>query len=264
MKRVIAGILILVGTIYFLFVLLGSSVKNFFDEATVGTNFPSDNTSQSDMKDPTQAQSVIVNNSEFSYSYIISEPSRVSLVENKLHEDSLELAQKNNCTQFTNGGFYSTSIVPLGLFIVDDVEKYPVHESETLNGFVWIKMTGETGITRAPPNGRLRLGLQSGPIVFENGLPVQLSIATDSDERRVVVGVTEDNRLVLMTVYNGQSTYLGPRLGDLPDVLAEIFKKEALSITNVLNLDGGTASVFNDTTAFLGEFKTVGSIFCIR
>ena len=195
--------------------------------------------------------------------YELADYSKLSLIDNNKQQESIKLVETNDCKVAINGGFYDLKNRPLGLMIIDQQELYPTIESELLNGFLWLSQLGEFGITDILPNIDLELSLQSGPLLFQNGSPLPLSILNDKLARRSVMATLDDGNLLLVTIFDGQSAFLGPYLKQLPTVLQEIADENDLVIIDAINLDGGSASMFKNNKRYLSEYKSIGSMFCI-
>src|SRR5258708_5696859 len=108
----------------------------------------------------------------------------------------------------------------------------------------------------------LKLALQSGPILKENNEFKNLSIIDDHPARRIVMGVTGENKAVLMVIYKDGSSFDGPLLGNLPTVLKTFEEKSGTTLADAINLDGGGASAFYSGDTILTEASPVGSFFC--
>lgn len=177
-----------------------------------------------------------------------------------------ELVDKYKCQALTSAGFYDKSDKPLGLFISEGKAFRNKLESALFNGFFLVKTTGEFEISRFSNGENLRLGLQSGPFLWEDENPVVLHINNDEFARRIVILTTKDKQLYFLAVYNSDSPLQGPYLSDLPNILLQFKNKTNVAILNALNLDGGSASAFYDKTAGLSfpEISIIGSFFCIR
>ncbi|KKW11013.1 MAG: hypothetical protein UY49_C0010G0009, partial [Microgenomates group bacterium GW2011_GWC1_49_7] len=69
---------------------------------------------------------------------------------------------------------------------------------------------------------------------------------------------------LFLTVYKEDSVFEGPLLADLPKVIQKINTEENLGIVDALNLDGGSASAFDNGETSLSELTPVGSLFCVN
>jgi uncharacterized protein YigE (DUF2233 family) len=206
-------------------------------------------------------------NETYAYSYIrVASTSDISLIPNFEYKTDIKtLAQSNGCATAINGGFYDSSGKPLGYFFTDNRTFGQQIPSLLVNGYFWVDAAGVAGIsTKLPENIFYRFALQSGPLLIVNNKILPLAINNDEHARRMVVGITSDNQLIFLSVYSGDSVYLGPLLSDLPSAVSFISSKENLGLADALNLDGGSASAFYNADTSLSELTPVGSIFCIK
>lgn len=90
-----------------------------------------------------------------------------------------------------------------------------------------------------------------------------MSVKNDKQARRVVAGVTGENKLIFLVFYDNNQYYSGPYLNDLPDLVDKTGKSLDLNIADAINLDGGSASAFISDDIKLTELTPVGSFFCI-
>jgi uncharacterized protein YigE (DUF2233 family) len=177
--------------------------------------------------------------------------------------DSKTLATRDNCEHLVSGGFYDTNDNHLGLFISEGETINEERESSTFNGFFNVSKSGLASITRYPIFSP-RISLQTGPFLLENGKPLELSINNDKNARRVAVGITNNNLVVFIVIYEQSNTYSGPKLSELPEIIENINKEKKLGLVNVINLDGGAHSAFISDLVSLNEASPIGSYFCIK
>lgn len=209
-----------------------------------------------------RVQSVSYKNEQYAYSYfIVQNPANLSLIPNFSHpKDAESLMSENNCTSVINGGFYDKQNKPLGFFQANEKEFGAKLDSELVNGFVWADASGSALISTELPTLTFRFALQTGPVLIFNGKVQPLRINNDTPSRRMIAA--RNNDLLFLTVYNENSVYEGPLLGDLPQIIRLISDKESLGIEDAINLDGGTASAFYTGDTKLSELTSVGSLFC--
>ncbi|HLB60439.1 MAG TPA: phosphodiester glycosidase family protein [Patescibacteria group bacterium] len=185
----------------------------------------------------------------------------VSLIPNFTEKQSAStLAQANNCRGATSGGFYTPENKPLGLFIADG-KTYANEVSETrlLSGFFSVTDSGVLLLSDEAIAG-VRHSVQSGPLLQRNQA---FSTVRDEPARRIVVAQNDSGATFLIAVTETDNIHSGPFLRDLPDIIFSL--NEPTQFTNVLNLDGGAASYYQDSTKVrLSELTTVGSIICIK
>jgi exopolysaccharide biosynthesis protein len=193
---------------------------------------------------------------------IIKDPLHVSLLVNKDKMTTREFKQLYDCVAITSGGFYNMDYSPLGLVISNGTIVQPFQKNLLLNGVFSVK-DGVPSITNEPIDGAT-LALQSGPRLYRNGAPLSLSIINDEPARRIVAITTPDNEILLLAFYQLDNLFLGPLLGDLPHHVSLFQSSTKTSIIDALNLDGGSASSFDNAQTSLDELTTVGSFFCLR
>jgi len=192
----------------------------------------------------------------------VDNASNLVLIENIDQKDTLELVRNNSCAKAINGSFYDTNNKPLGLFISGGEVKGKAIKSVLFDGFFGVSQKGDFFIKRDLIEEDLRLGIQSGPLLFEDGIMLSLKIKDDFPARRMVALETVKGDLYFLTVFEKQARFNGPKLQELPLVLKLIFEEQGIIIKNALNLDGGAASVFKKDDFYLEELKPIGSLFC--
>jgi uncharacterized protein YigE (DUF2233 family) len=171
--------------------------------------------------------------------------------------------EKYNCSSIVSAGFYSTDSKPLGLVVSEKKTVAGFRKSDFFNAVYSINDFSTPRITPDIPRDELRLALQSGPMLIENGTIQKLQLTHDKEARRLVVATTGDNQTIFIVFYNPASVYIGPQLVDLPDELKQFQTENNIQIADAMNLDGGTASVFNNGDLNLPEASLSGSFFCI-
>lgn len=195
----------------------------------------------------------------------VSDTQKISLLANFAEKlPATKLAEENSCTLAINGGFYTKEGSPTGLFITDGRAVENFAANSLTNGIFSINYALTPRITRAVPQDSLKIAVQSGPIVFENGSPAKLSMIRDEEARRVLIGVTGENKAMFMAIYFPDSTFNGPRLSDVPEILNTFNIKSNLFLADAVNLDGGSASTFLYKGLHLTEASPVGSMFCVK
>jgi uncharacterized protein YigE (DUF2233 family) len=253
----------------FFAILILSTIAFFYHSKTASSKIISDNV-LSAVDTPTASpnpwkQSIIIKGADFPVriSWAIVNLNEVELYDNlKEQKLSEEIKLDKNCQILVNGGFYSKENTHLGLFITNsEIISYKII-SPLLNGFLTIK-SNNVSIDDNFKDINPRIGLQSGPLLIRNNKTLLLKINNDEPNRRIVVGVT-DNKLIFLAVYKDGSIYQGPLLGQLPGILGLFEKQTGIYITDAINLDGGSASVFISNYDRLNELAHIGSYFCIK
>jgi uncharacterized protein YigE (DUF2233 family) len=214
----------------------------------------------------TEEPTAVPSSEPYTYSLIrVSSASAITLIPNFSEKrDAKSLADDNGCRSAINGGFYDASEKPLGFFFTDNQTLGRYIQSRLVNGYFFATTDGVAHISTELPTVSFQFALQTGPLLVFGGKSMPLSIQNDEPARRMVVAKTINNQIIFFTVYNGNSVYEGPLLGDLPDIVSNISSKENLDIVDAINFDGGSASAFYSGEANLSELTPVGSIFCIK
>jgi len=174
-----------------------------------------------------------------------------------------EFKKQQNCKNVISAGFYDKNDNPLGLLIINGYEWRQKIESNFLNGIFYLAEDETINIQREIPNKKMLIALQSGPLLYENGMPFALKIIEDKKARRIVLAINKKEEIFFIALYDKESRLLGPLLADLPSIIGIFGEKINEEFLTVLNLDGGTASVFYSENISLPELSSVGSFFCI-
>lgn len=209
-------------------------------------------------------QLIEIPNVSYYFDYFEADPDKLFLFGNfEKGERTENLKSEFNCRNLTNGGFYDDKFRPIGLFISEYEEVSPWQKNQLFNGVFSINTFGTPRITRERPRDSLRLALQSGPLVFENGSKVVFKSSLDHS-RRVVVAVTGENKPLFLVFYSIKNFIEGPTLDELPVLIEKINADLKLGIADALNLDGGTASAFYSERISLTELVKIGSVLCVK
>lgn len=197
--------------------------------------------------------------------FSISVESDITLIPNFLEKQNSQTVRDNQtCQYLTNGGFYTQTNTPLGLFVVEGKTISKYKNSSLFNGIFSVARDGKAAITTEIPSGDTRFQLQSGPILINGGEPIALRLKNDEIARRIFVAITGDGKVIFGVAFDPESTFDGPNLADLPGILDSFQKKTNIIFDMALNLDGGSASAFASEGIFLQELSGVGSFFCIQ
>lgn len=200
---------------------------------------------------------------EMTFAWYQSNPQTLQLIPNFTDKlSSSEVIAKYNCHFLSNAGFYSKDNNPLGLFIESGNTLSDFQENPLFNGILSINDMATPRVTSDIPQDHLDIALQTGPIIKENNSYQTLKIIQDDEARRVMAGVTGENKLYFVVAYKTGSEYLGPKLADMPREMQSFEEKTGIKFADVINLDGGAASTFNTDSLHLSEFNPVGSFFC--
>ena len=220
-----------------------------------------------DKQDPItliMALKYLINRKYYAYAWFqISNPSSIYLYPNFDEKYSLdEGINKYDCKNLMSGGFYTETHSPIGLFITEAEILGNPASSSLFNGYFTLTKSGKANISKNYTGELVRIGLQSGPVLIQNNMIQQLSLANDKTARRNIVALTKEGEILFITLYDKESVFIGPLLADLPDLLSEIQNEIGIEFTSALNLDGGSASAFYTQSLQLSELTPIGSFFC--
>lgn len=174
------------------------------------------------------------------------------------------LLTEKNCQNLVSAGFYTKEKRPIGLFVSEGETIGLANNNGLFNGFLSKNRNNKMRLSIEVPQEELVWGLQSGPMLTENGQPITLKIKNDSAERRVVAGITKTGEVAFFVFYGKESLIQGPYLADLPAILNDLEEKTGIKLQSAINLDGGTASAFYSDHLSLSELTFIGSYFCIK
>ena len=227
----------------------------------------SDNPSPTISRSPTlvsESLDIVQNEKKFRITWLpVRDLSTLTLIPNFTHKRiARSLIDTKECTHVINGGFYTTDYQPTGLFVAQGKTLRTTNPNALLNGYFVIEPDNTASIQYAPPESSVRIALQTGPILMKGGSPVKLAIRDDEPDRRVGLGVTKNGSVIFFVTYDPENTWSGPRLADMPNMVSKILSQ--LSLTDAINLDGGSASAFIRGDFSLQELVSVGSFFCVQ
>lgn len=168
------------------------------------------------------------------------------------------------CREMVSGGFYTTDDEPTGLFISQGTTIRKAIPNALLNGYFVINEDSVVSILQSPPDGSVRIALQTGPMLIQHGIPLNLSIRDDEFARRIGVGMTTKSNVIFWAIYDPDNTGSGPKLSEVPQILKKFISLSGVNLLDAINLDGGSASAFIRDDFSLQELTNVGSFFCIR
>lgn len=142
----------------------------------------------------------------------------------------------------TNAGFYDLNTgktnIPLGLQIVDGLVKQEPSESNPKHTDNWIGLTvdgsyviSNTEGYKSTYEGKILQGVGGGLVLMRDGVP---TLSTAPTDYRTVVGVTEHNDLVILTIPSANYA-----------VVVQAFMDLDLDVKDVLNLDGGGSTTLH-------------------
>lgn len=194
---------------------------------------------------------------------LVHDPSAITLIPNFTDKRTARsLIDSKECKEVVNGGFYTTDGEPTGLFIAEGKTVRGSIPNTLFNGYIVVNHDNNASIRASPPEGFVRIGLQTGPILVRGGNAVKLTIRDDEFARRVVAVATQKGEVVFLVIYDPENPWSGPKLADTPDILSKVLAR--LQLKDALNLDGGSASAFIRSDLSLEELTSVGSFFCMK
>jgi len=200
----------------------------------------------------------------FRYSLIkIENPQKLKLYPNyDSQTSSTDLFVKFNCQFLINAGFYSEDNQPLGWFVSQKKQIAKFQANSLFNGFLFFK-DNQIQI-KTIPEEKVDWGVQTGPLLFEEGKPITLKLTNDKLARRMIALLDQNNNIIFIVLTNDQSLTSGPLLVDLPKILEAIVLKENININSAINLDGGMASAYLYGEIIIKEYQPIGSFFCLE
>ncbi len=211
---------------------------------------------------PTQASVKTVD--QYAYEIISLADHTVHLYSNLDQKlTSSALFAKYDCVAATSGGFYDEQDRPIGLFISEHQLLRRSIGHDLFIGYVSSRDGISIRISREPPSDDVLWALQSGPIVWDEGVTT-INMKSDENARRIIAAVDEAGRGYLLSITVQDSEYSGPPMMQIPQVLEKIQAKENIHFRMALNLDGGFHSFFKSSTVYQSSLATPGSILCVK
>lgn len=202
---------------------------------------------------------------DLKYGFTLAGPGRkILLIPNfEVSSASAMVYENHDCTALVNGGFYDTRGQPLGLFAVGDRVYSGNRQDALFDGYLSLDRDGTVSLGYSAPTATSEWILQTGPVMMDQSSPRRLAIRNDEPARRSVAAVTAGGELVLISIFDSSNVFLGPKLEEVPDIVAQISETENLNLESAVNLDGGSASAYRSSDLKLSELTPVGSFICI-
>lgn len=195
---------------------------------------------------------------------LIRDPGDIALYSNL--EDKLSSSDamvKNDCSDLVTAGFYTKEFDHIGLFISDYIRLSGSSSTLASSGYFSIDSNNTPSITVIePPDSRI--AVQSYPLVYQNGEPVEIVNNTENNARRIIAATTNDQDVIFIVIYQKNSVFDGPTLSEIPELISLYDDKERTKIDDAINLDGGAHSAFRSRFVNLPELSTLGGYFCMR
>ncbi len=235
----------------FLFLISGFLIKNKPEEKTLG------------IKQEFYNKQVRGFDNVYNFDYVIADSEKVFLYFNSERLPGNVIKDRFGCSYLISGGFYDPNFKPIGLLISEGREVSSWQKNQLFNGIFSINHFDTARITREVPQDSLRVALQAGPLVFENGKRV-IYKSSVVFERRIVLGVTGENKPIFLAFWSQENFLKGPTLEEISYLIEKINREFGLNIADAMNLDGGTASFFFGNELVLGEVNLVASFFCVK
>jgi len=267
MKKILLGIIFIIGFVCFYFLLNNSKKKNGSENSFQIEPVITDNFSATPSPSPIQKmQQISFSDSNYLYAYTITkENHKVELFPNYDQKtESSQLKINNNCKFLVNAGFYSQDNKPIGWFLSQNQEYSSASPNQLFNGYIFSTIDQTITISNIFPSEPVFWGLQTGPLLIEDCKQNVLDLKTDKFARRLIAGINKNNQLVFIVVTSKEALTSGPLLKDLPAIIFQINNEENLGITTAINLDGGMASAYISQDIEIKEYTPIGSFFCIK
>jgi uncharacterized protein YigE (DUF2233 family) len=253
--------------------LLITAIAIYFFYYTYNTlnNFIKAYSQRNILKNETQQNSVNIGNpityKGKKYQYLIfsvKQNEQINIVLNNKEEAAQDIVKNEKCKKAINGGFYDTRNKPIGLLIINEQKIQKSTNNNFLNGYFTTYPNNIFKIENIePPEGTVN-AIQSGPILVQNGNPLNLVINADKQARRSVVMEDINGNIYFAIFFMPNSTYSGPLLSNLPLIVKKMAQKENIEINNSLNLDGGSSSFIKTNKSLISEYKSVMVVICIK
>lgn len=209
---------------------------------------------------------------EYSFASILTDAKKLHLYPNFTEKlNSEEVKELSSCETLISGGLYTKESTPIGLFISEGKELKSKIRDTFYNGIFSLNYEGYAVISyhevtssayREAKNARI--AIQSGPTLLINSAILPFEDRNSEEARRVVLGITDSQKIVFMVFYKGESVFMGPTLSILANLVLAAGTQMGIKIEDALNLDGGSASSIITENLYLSELTPVGSYFCVK
>lgn len=217
-------------------------------------------------KENTESNGLIeinLSNSKYKIYWFKAEPENLNLIANfKNKLPANEMFEVNKCNLGVNAGFYSKQNEPLGYFVTGYETKYKFVKNKIMNGILSVNSMDTPRITRGITSDQPKIAVQTGPFLIENDKVLNASLNNDKKARRIVAVVSSNNELFFLAITSLRSSFGGPEISELGEILTIFEKKTNINIADAINLDGGSASYFNSEENVLSEISPIGALFC--
>ncbi len=102
--------------------------------------------------------------------------------------------------------------------------------------------------------------MQTGPF-FDLSSPNQIDY-NQKTARRHVIAKDSQNNFFIFSIFTPDSFISGPTLNQIPEFFLKPEIQQIANFTQILTLDGGSASVFYSPNNSLHETTFIGSLLC--
>jgi len=260
MKKTTLILVVFLLVITFIFILRNTFVSSLKKGETEGDIPQHSDTPQSKIS---QTIEINVEDKNIKVSWFIVSPKNLYLYPNFTEKLSAKnLKKQNNCQSLVSGGFYTQNNTPTGLFVSEGRQLTSYMRNQLFNGVFSVNYEDSPLISLGEPEDKIRIGLQTGPLLIQDKNTLNLSLVNDEQARRVVAGITESGNIIFLIFYDRDSVFTGPKLENMPNAVIDTSSKIGLPIVDAINLDGGSASAFFSPDTSLSELTFIGSYFC--
>lgn len=173
-------------------------------------------------------------------------------------QDSADIIKNNNCKYAINGGLYQENKKPLGLYFHNNKIINNKINSNIFNGYLYLNQNNVLDISQNVSDN-LKFIMQTGPYFDLNSTQIDYN---DKTARRHVIAKDSSNNLFIFSIFTPESFISGPTLNQIPQFFQKDEIKKIANFTQVLTLDGGSASVFYSPIHSLHESTFIGSLLC--
>lgn len=175
-------------------------------------------------------------------------------------KDSLDLIKEYNCKYAINGGLYQENKKPLGLFIHDNKVLNKKINSNIFNGYLYLDQNDNLNIGQNTIENPKYI-VQTGPYFNLNNPQINYN---DKTARRHVIAKDSSDNFYIFSIFTPDSFISGPTLNQIPEFFKKDEIKKIADFTEILTLDGGSASTFYSPLNSLHESTFIGSLLCWR
>lgn len=155
---------------------------------------------------------------------------------------------------------YQENNKPLGSFLYNGQQSGKQIASNIFNGFLIQDTNKNLNIGKTFQENNLFV-MQTGP--YFNLSSPQINY-NDKTARRHVIAKDSLNNFYIFSIFTQNSFISGPTLNQIPDFFQKDEIKKIADFTDILTLDGGSASVFYSPQASIHESTFIGSLLCWR